>query len=199
VRLPHFLDNQLTAGSEAVSLAHRESFTPEEGRFLVLISVSWVDPRAVVICNENYDILSLPPKPFFLLSPPWRGVIIMHLTENWYKIKFFFQWDGTPPPSGNFLWDVLNYKFPSCWIGRGSPISYAHILNIWLSFLKAGMKLTSEPQDMLIMLKYYVSWIKKNTTLCSVEYMRAVQISRHSIDYTNIFTGKKILKSRNTI
>jgi hypothetical protein len=35
-RLPHFLDNRLTDGSEDVSLTCRPPFTP--GRFLVLIS-----------------------------------------------------------------------------------------------------------------------------------------------------------------
>jgi hypothetical protein len=46
-KLPHFLDNWLTDGSEVVSLTHRPPFTP--GRSLVLISVrDSVDPRAIV-------------------------------------------------------------------------------------------------------------------------------------------------------
>jgi hypothetical protein len=45
-RLPHFLDNQLTDGSEVVRRAG-SPLTP--GRFLVLISVRGrVDPRAIV-------------------------------------------------------------------------------------------------------------------------------------------------------
>jgi hypothetical protein len=46
-RLPHFLDNRLTDGGEAVSLVHQLPFTP--GRFLVLISARVrVDTRAIV-------------------------------------------------------------------------------------------------------------------------------------------------------
>jgi hypothetical protein len=46
-RIPHFLGNWLTGGSEAVSLIHQPPLTP--GRFLVLISVrDWVDSRAIV-------------------------------------------------------------------------------------------------------------------------------------------------------
>jgi hypothetical protein len=44
-RLPHFLDNRLTDGSEVVSLSRLPPLPP--GRFLLLISVrGWVDNRA---------------------------------------------------------------------------------------------------------------------------------------------------------
>jgi hypothetical protein len=46
-RLPHFLDNRITDGGEAVSLTAGCPLPP--GRFLVLISArGWVDPRTIV-------------------------------------------------------------------------------------------------------------------------------------------------------
>jgi hypothetical protein len=47
LRLPHFLDSQLTDGSEVVSLTYQPPFTLRT--ILVLISVRGkVDPRAIV-------------------------------------------------------------------------------------------------------------------------------------------------------
>jgi hypothetical protein len=49
LKLPHFLANQLTDDSKAVSLTCQPSFAPPQRRSLVLISVrGWVDPTTTV-------------------------------------------------------------------------------------------------------------------------------------------------------